>query len=152
LRTELRRLATHIGAWDRELRASKAQLRQLVAQVMPTLLDQPVAGPMSAAQLLVPWSHPGRFRSEAASAALAGVSPLEASSGKITRHRLNPFGDRQPNRALHAIINWRIPHHKQTQAYLARRAGHKTEREIRRYLKRYAARSLYRPMETAART
>jgi len=50
---------------------------------------------MSAAPMLVSWSHPGRFRSPSAFAALAGVSPLEASSGKITRHRLNPFGDRQ---------------------------------------------------------
>jgi transposase len=152
LRTELRRLATHIGAWDRELRANKAQLRQLVAQIMPVLLDQPGVGPMSAAQLLVSWSHPGRFRSEAAFAALAGTSPLAASSGKITRHRLNPFGDRQLNRALHVIVGWRMVHHAQTQAYLTRRAGHKTEREIRRCLKRYAARSLYRLMETAART
>ena len=152
LRTELRRLATHIGAWDKELRANKAQLRQLAAQVMPALPDQPGVGPMSAAQLLVSWSHPGRFRSEAAFATLAGVSPLEASSGKITRHRLNPFGDRQLNRALHVIINWRMLHHAPTRAYLARRAGHKTEREIRRCLKRYAARSLYRLMETSAMT
>jgi transposase len=152
LRTELRRLATHIGTWDREPRANKAQLRQLVTQIMPTLPGQPGIGPMSAAQLLVSWSHPGRFRSEAAFAALAGVSPLEASSGKITRHRLNPFGDRQLNRALHVIINWRMLHHSPAQAYLARRAGHKTEREIRRCLKRYAARSIYRLMETAART
>jgi transposase len=152
LRAELRRLATHIGTWDRELRANKAQLRQLVAQIMPVLLDQPGVGPMSAAQLLVSWSHPGRFRSEAAFAALAGVSPLPASSGKITRHRLNPFGDRQLNRALHVIINWRMLHHDGTRAYLTRRAGQKTEREIRRCLKRYAARSLYRLMETAART
>jgi len=150
LRAELRRLATHIVTWDRELRANKAQLRQLVTQVMPVLLGQPGVGPMSAAQLLVSWSHPGRFRSEAAFAALAEVSPLPASSGKITRHRLNRFGDRQLNRALHVIINWRMLHHDATRAYLTRRAGQKTEREIRRCLKRYAARSLYRLMETAA--
>jgi transposase len=152
LHAELRRLATHIRAWDRELRANKAQLQQLVTQMMPVLLDQPGIGPMSAAQLLVSWSHPGRCRSEAAFATLAGVSPLPASSGKITRHRLNPFGDRQLNRALHVIIGWRLLHHTQTQACLARRAGHKTNREIRRCLKRYAARSLYRLMETAAKT
>ena len=145
-------MAAHIGSWDRELRANKAQLRQLVGQVMPALLDQPGVGPMSAAQLLVSWSHPGRCRSEAAFATLAGTSPLEASSGKITRHRLNPFGDRQLNRALHVIINWRILHDPRTRAYLNRRAGQKTEREIRRCLKRYAARSLFRLMETAART
>jgi transposase len=121
---------------------------------MPALLDQPGVGPMSAAQLLVFWSHPGRFRSEAAFAALAalaGVSPLEASSGKITRHRLNRFGDRQLNRALHVIVNWRMLHHGATHTYLTRRrAEQKTDAEIRRCLKRYAARSLYRLMETAA--
>lgn len=85
LRAELRRLATHIGHWDRELRANKAQLRQLFQQVMPPFLDQPRVGPMRAATagLLV---TPGRCRSEAAFAALAGVSTLQASSGRITRH------------------------------------------------------------------
>jgi transposase len=108
---------------------------------------------MSAAQLLVSWSHKGRCRSEAAFAALAGVSPLEASSGRITRHRLNRFGDRQLNRALHVIINWRMLHHTKTQDYTTqRRAGQKTDPEIRRCLKRYAARQLFRLMETAATT
>jgi transposase len=153
LRAELRRLAAHIGAWARELRANKAQLHQLVTQVMPVLLDQPGIGPMSAAQLLVSWSHPGRCRSEAAFASLAGVSPLPASSGKITRHRLNPFGDRQLNRALHVIINWRMLHQPTTRDYMTRRqAQQKTEPEIRRCLKRYAARQLFRLMETAAAT
>jgi transposase len=153
LRAELRRLAAHIGAWDRELRANKAQLHQLVTQVMPVLLDQPGIGPMSAAQLLVSWSHPGRCRSEAAFASLAGVSPLQASSGRITRHRLNPFGDRQLNRALHVIINWRMLHQPKTRDYMTRRqAQQKTQPEIRRCLKRYAARQLFRLMEAAAAT
>lgn len=152
LRAGLRRLATHIGGWDRELRANKTQLRQLAEQVMPALLDQPGAGPMSAAQLLVCWSHPGRCRSEAAFAALAGVSPLPASSGRITRHRLNHFGDRQLNRALHVIINWRMLHDPRTRAYLTRRAAEKTDPELRRCLKRYAARQMFRLMETAAKT
>jgi len=153
LRAELRRLATHIGAWDTELRANKAQLRQLVAQTMPALLEQPGVGPMSAAQLLVSWSHKGRCRSEAAFAALAGTSPLQASSGTITRHRLNRFGDRELNRALHVIINWRMLHHTTTHDYMARRrAGQKTDPEIRRCLKRYAARQLFRLMETTATT
>jgi transposase len=152
LRAELRRLAAHIGALDRELRANKAQLRKLAALAMPVLLDQPGVGPVSAAQLLVSWSHPGRCRSEAAFATLAGVSPLEASSGKITRHRLNHFGDRQLNRALHVIINWRMLHDPRTRAYLTRRAAHKTGPELRRCLKRYAARQLFRLMEAAATT
>ena len=152
LHAELRRLASHIRTWDRELRANQAQLHHLVTQVMPVLLDQPGVGPMSAAQLLVSWSHPGRCRSEAAFAALAGTSPLPASSGKITRHRLNPFGDRQLNRALHVIVSWRMLHDQRTRAYLTRRTTHKTDREIRRCLKRYAARQLYRLMETTATT
>jgi transposase len=147
LRAELRRLATHIGAWDRQLRANKTQLRQLVGQVMPMLLDQPGVGPMSAAQLLVSWSHKGRCRSEAAFAALAGVSPLEASSGRITRHRLNRFGARQLNRALHIIVNWRMLHDPPTRAYLTRRNSQKTDSELRRCLKRYTARQLFRLME-----
>lgn len=151
LRAELHRLAAHIGAWDKELRANRAQLHQLVAQVMPVLPGQPGVGPMSAAQLLVSWSHRGRCRSEAAFAALAGASPLEASSGKIIRHRLNRFGDRELNRALHVIINWRLLHHAQTRQYAARRAGQKTDREIRRCLKRYAARQFFRLMETTSR-
>ena len=94
---------------------------------MPVLLEQPGAGPMSAAQLLVSWSRKGRCRSEAAFAALAGASPLEASSGRITRHRLNRFGDRELNRALHVIVNWRMLHHGPTHTYLARR-GHRRPR------------------------
>ena len=148
LRAGLHRLATHIGAWDKELRANRAQLHQLVTQVMPVLPGQPGVGPMSAARLLVSWSHRGRCRSEAAFAALAGVSPLEASSGKIIRHRLNRFGDRELNRALHVIINWRLLHHAQTRQYAARRVGQKTDREIRRCLKRYPARQFFRLMET----
>jgi transposase len=75
---------------------------------MPALLDQPGAGPVSAAQLLVTWSHPGRFRTEAAFAALTGTSPIPASSGRTTRHRINPYGDRNANRALHTIAISRL--------------------------------------------
>lgn len=152
LRRELRRLARHIRELDTELRDNQKQLHHLVSQANPTLLAQPGVGPMSAAQLVVSWSHRGRFRSEAAFASLAGVCPLEASSGRITRHRLNRFGDRQLNRALHVIVNWRMLHDERTRAYLnRRRAEQKTDPEIRRCLKRYTARSLYRIMESAPR-
>jgi transposase len=77
---------------------------------------------MSAAQLLVSWSLPGRCRNEAAFAALARVSPLEASSGRITRHRLNPSADRQLNRALRVIVSWPMLHDPRTRACLTRRA------------------------------
>jgi transposase len=135
---------------DIELRDNQQQLHHLIAQMIPLLLTQPGVGPMSAAQLVVSWSHPGRFRSEAAFASLAGVCPIEASSGRITRHRLNRFGDRQLNRALHVIVNWRMLHDERTRTYLnRRRAEQKSDPEIRRCLKRYTARSLYRLMESS---
>jgi transposase len=148
----LRGLAQRIRLLDKEIRANEGQLRDLVRLVMPALLDEPGVGPVSAAQLLVSWSHPGRFRSEAAFTTLAGVSPLEASSGRITRHRLNPFGDRALNR-LHTIVNWRMVHgHEPTKHYLKRRRRQqKTDNEIRRCLKRYTARHLFRIMEATAR-
>jgi len=151
LRTELRRLATHIGAWDRELRANKAQLRQLVTQIMPALPGQPGVGPMSAAQLLVSRPHPGRFRSEAAFSALAGVGPLEASSGKITRHRLNPFGTASSTASCTTSSTGGCSTTAQPRPTSPARPD--TNRTRTSPLpKRYAARSLYRLMETAART
>jgi transposase len=117
----------------------------------PVLLAEPGVGPVVAAQLLISWSHPGRVRSEAAFASLAGVAPLEASSGQRTRHRLNRGGDRALNRALHTVAITRIRCHAETRAYEARRTLQgKTHRDIRRCLKRTLARHLYRVMEAAA--
>ena len=119
----------------------------------PALLTQPGIGPISAAQLLISWSHPGRFRSEAAFAMLAGAAPVPASSGQVIRHRLNRGGDRQLNRALHTIVMLRQVHHGPTRASTSRRiAQGKSEREIRRCLKRTVARQLYRLLERTATT
>jgi transposase len=87
----------------------------------PALLGQPGIGPISAAQLLISWSHPGRFRSEAAFAMLAGAAPVQASSGQVVRHRLNRGGDRQLNRALDTIVMLRQTHHGPTRASTSRR-------------------------------
>jgi len=81
-----------------------------VAAMQPQLLALTGVGPISAAQVLISWSHPGRFRSEAAFAAFAGASPIPASSGLTIRHRLNRGGDRQLNRALHTIVLARARH------------------------------------------
>jgi len=70
----------------------EAELRQLIMAVAPALLTQPGIGPITAAQLLISWSHPGRLRSEAAFAMLAGAAPVPASSGQVVRHRLNRGG------------------------------------------------------------
>jgi len=98
----------------------------------------------------VSFSHPGRCRHDAAFARLAGTSPIEASSGQITRHRLNRGADRALNRAIHVIATTRMRDDPATRAYLIRRrAQGKTDREIRRCLKRYIACQLYRALTTA---
>src|SRR5207244_5083747 len=95
-------------------------------------------------------SHPGRFRSEAAFASLAGAAPIPASSGQTVRHRLNRSGDRQLNRALHTIVLSRLAHHPETRRYAARRTAEgKTPREIKRCLKRHLARHFFRLLETS---
>ena len=129
----------------------EAELRQLITAMAPALLSQPGIGPITAAQLLISWSHPGRFRSEAAFAMLAGAAPVPASSGQVVRYRLNRGGDRQLNRALHTIVMLRQVHHGPTRAYTNRRiAQGKSQREIRRCLKRTVARQLYRLLERTA--
>ena len=79
---------------------------------------------------------------------LAGTAPIPASSGKTVRYRLNRSGDRQLNRAVHTIAVSRLRHDPATQAYADhRRAEGKTDREIKRCLKRYISRQLYRQLE-----
>ncbi len=79
---------------------------------------------------------------------LAGAAPIEASSGKVIRHLLNQSGDRQLNRALHTIALSRMTYHAETRAYVARRTAEgKTPREIKRCLKRYLARRLFKLLE-----
>jgi hypothetical protein len=85
--------------------------------------------------------HPERLRSEAAWAHLCAVAPIPASSGRITRHRLNPGGDRQANHALWRIVITRMSSHPPTRAYAGRRSKEGLpEKEIIRCLTRYVAR------------
>ena len=102
-------------------------------------------GPRTAALLLIAaGDHPGRLRSEAAWAHLCGAAPIPASSGKVTRHRLNPGGDRQANHALWRIVFTRLGSHPATRAYAERRTAEgKSKAEIIRCLKRYVAREVY---------
>ena len=97
----------------------------------------------------IAWSHPGRCRSEAAFARLAGTSPVEATSGQNqTRHRLNRGGDRQLNRALYHVAITKQRCDPATKAYIARRiAEGKTEREAIRCIKRFIARRVWRLLE-----
>jgi transposase len=129
----------------------ETELEQLVTAAAQQLLQLPGVGVITAAQILVSWSHAGRLRDEAAFAALAGVAPIPASSGQTVRYRLNRSGDRQLNRALHTIVLSRLTHDQQTKQYAARRTAEgKTPREIKRCLKRAVARHVYRLLEAAA--
>ena len=112
----------------------------------PNLLNIYGVGIDTAATLLVTaGDNPERLRSEAAWAHLCGASPLQASSGKVTRHRLNRGGDRQANRALWTIVITRLASDPETQAYMERRVKEgRSKREIIRMLKRYVAREVYR--------
>jgi transposase len=144
---EIRRLALALGQGRHQLKDNRAQLLAIVEDITPGLTSRFGVGPVSAAQAIVSFSHPGRCRSEAAYAALAGTSPLPASSGRTIRHRLNSGGDRALNRAIHAIALTRMRSCPRTRAYVARRTAEgKTTREIRRCLKRYIARELYRQL------
>jgi transposase len=148
----LRRLARRIMLLERELTETDRELSELTRKLCPRLLDQPGVGPLCAAQLLASTADPHRIRSEAAFAALAGVSPVEASSGPVKRHRLNRSGDRQLNWALHMSALNRIRYHPETRAYYRRQLDRgKTKREAIRIVKRALARRLYRTL-TAATT
>lgn len=149
-RVETRRLALQVRELDRELTQNKTQLDTIVSDLAPDLLTHHGVGPVSAAQAIVSWSHPGRCRHEGAFAALAGASPLDASSGRQQRHRLNRGGDRALNRALHAIVHTRWSTCSRTRTYIdKRRAQGRTDPEIRRCLKRYVARELHRALTKA---
>ena len=146
--TVLRDLARRVHALEAEAAAHEKALRVIVAAWRPDLLELPGVGPINAAVVLTAWSHPGRCRDEAAFAMLAGAAPIPASSGKTMRYRLNRSGNRQLNRALHNIALSRQRYHQPTRDYTdRRRAQGKTDREIRRCLKRYIARQLYRQLE-----
>jgi transposase len=142
---EIRRLALALRQARRDLKANHDQLRTIVDDVAPGLTSRYGVGPVTAAHAVVSFSHPGRCRTEAAFAALAGTSPIPASSGRTVRHRLNRGGDRALNCAIHTIALTRIRSCPRTRAYVQRRTAQgKTPREIRRCLKRYIARELYR--------
>ena len=144
----LRSLARRIARLRVEANELEAELAGRVQALAPDLLARRGVGPICAAWLLTGWSEPGRVRSEAAFARLAGVAPIPASSGRIVRYRLDRGGDRRLNRALHTIALALRRTDAETQAYIARRVSEgKTEREAIRCLKRYLARSLFRLLE-----
>jgi transposase len=145
----MRALARRVRSLRAEAKTHEQHIEQLVRAWRPDLLELVGVGPIVAATALTVWSHQGRIRSEGAFAMLAGAAPIPASSGMTTRHRLNRRGDRQLNRALHVVAIQRQRHDPATKAYFERRrAEGKSDREIRRCLKRYIARELFRTLES----
>jgi transposase len=147
--TVLRDLARRIRHLEAEALDHERAIRAIVRSWRPDLLELIGVGPIVAATVLTAWSHPGRCRNDAAFAMLAGAAPIPASSGRTVRYRLNRSGDRQLNRALHTVTLSRLQRDDRTRGYAdRRRAEGKTDREIKRCLKRYIARELYRRLET----
>ena len=128
-----------------ELKDLDATLDRLTNQSAKRLRNQFGVGPQTAAILIaVAGDNPERLRNEAALAALCGASPLQASSGKTARHRLNRGGDRSANNALWTIAMVRMRSEPRTQAYVMRRTAQgMSNKEIQRCLKRYIVRELY---------
>jgi transposase len=151
-RIALRELGRRAEFLDGQLERLDGLIVPLVTARASSLLALYGVGPDTAALLLVAaGDHPERLRSEAAWAHLCAVAPIPASSGKRTRHRLNPGGDRQANHALWRIVITRMSSHPPTRAYVERRSEEGlSKKEIIRCLKRYVAREVYRHLRTTA--
>lgn len=145
----LRGLAHRWRQLDDEIRLLDGHLRRLVQACAPALLARPGIGPEVASALLVAaGDNPERLRHERSFAALCGVAPLDASSGRQHRHRLNRGGNRDANRALWVIafVRWRMD--PATKVYATRRiAEGRTKLEVFRCLKRYIAREVFKLLQ-----
>lgn len=150
--TSVRILGRRIVGLEDEITMLEGLLDSLVKDTAPSLLALHGVGVDTAATLLVAaGDNPERLRSEPAWAHLCGVAPIQASSGKVTRHRLNRGGDRNANQALWRVALTRMSSDDRTRAYVERRTAEgKSKREILRCLKRYIAREVYPHLLRAA--
>jgi transposase len=147
----LRSLARRIQHLNTEIAELLTRITAMIEGSAPALLEESGVGPDSAAVLLVAaGDNPHRLTSEAAFAALCGASPVEMSSGKTRRRRLNRGGNRQANAALFHIVMTRLRVDARTHDYVAKRTAEgRTKRDIIRCLKRYIARQLFRLIHAA---
>lgn len=141
----LRSLAGRYEGLEAEIKILDPELVRLTTEVAPALVELFGVGTEVAGTLLVTaGDNPERLRSEAAFAHLCGVSPIQASSGKTVRHRLNRGGDRQANAALYRVVIVRLRYDPNTKNYVDRRTKEgKSKSEIIRCLKRYVAREIF---------
>ena len=145
----LKRLAMRHSFLNEEIGETDANLAMIVSTHAPEILEVNGVGAVVASQLLVAFGdNPERMTGEAAFAALAGVAPVPASSGKTSRHRLSRGGDRQANAALYRIVLVRMSKDPRTRDYVAKRTKDGlSKKEIIRCLKRYVAREIFRVMK-----
>ena len=152
-RADAVRNAKRVIGLDTDLKSNREQVTTLVSDHAPVLLDMTGVGAVTAAVILTVWSHPGRVRSQAALAQIAGTCPIPVSSGNTTRHRLNRGGDRQLNRAINTIVLTRMRMDPATRAYVERRTTEgRATREITRCLKRYVTRQIHRTLTSTPPT
>ena len=150
----LRQLAVSWKAAKKDAAEQEEAMRAILKSNAPALLEIYCCGTISAARLAITaGDNPDRMAGESAFASLCGASPIEASSGKVKRYRLNRGGDRQANRALHTIARQRMKRDERTRIYVSKRTKDgKTRREIERILVRYIVREVYHalmhPMDT----
>jgi transposase len=149
----LRGLAERWAALDKEVAGLDKELEGLVKQAAPSLLDLHGVGVEVAGALLVAaGDNPARLSDEAAFAAMCGVSPVDASSGRQQRHRLNRGGNRDANRALWVVALVRLRSEPRTRAYVERRTSQGlSKREILRCLKRYIVREVFKILRVSNR-
>lgn len=148
----MRLLARRIQNLAQEIKELTRRTTTAVRSSRPQLLELVGVGP-AAVLLIAAGDNPDRLMDEASFAALCGVSPVEQSSGKTQRRRLNRGGHRQANAALYRIVQSRLRWDERTQTYLQRRTAEgRSRREIIRCLKRYVARELYRHIRPLAAT
>jgi transposase len=145
-----RELVSRCRSLDRAIASLDAELEQRTAQLAPALLELPGCGALTAAKLLAEIGPIDRFDSDAQLARHSGVAPLEASSGRVQRHRLDRGGNRQLNAALYRIAITQARYHPPARAYLERKESEgKSRREAIRCLKRALARVVFNTLKTS---
>jgi transposase len=145
-----RELVSIIRQLNRAIAELDSELAHRTAQVAPALLELPGCATLTAAKLLAEIGPIDRFRTDAQLARHGGVAPLEASSGKHQRHRLDRGGNRQVNAALHRIAITQARYHAPAREYLERkRSEGKSRREALRCLKRQLARVVFNTLKAS---
>jgi transposase len=145
-----RELVASCRSLNRTIAKLDQELERRTVALAPALLDLPGCGPITAAKLLAEIGPIGRFRTDAQLARHSGVAPLEASSGRIQRHRLDRSGNRQLNSALYRIAITQSRVHEPARAYLERkRTEGKSRREAIRCLKRLLVRVVFQTLKTS---